>query len=197
MTIHRTVRAIAAAATLLALAACATVASAPAGRYKVGEDYAVTLGREWSDISLIVAARPPNVHLLSIDGPQLNRLFLADGIAEGGYFVKPASKEAPTPTYRAGLSQSELIEFVIDSVAALGLERPESVNPRPASFGAADGLRFDLTAKTAGGLDISGTSLVAERGGKLHVMLYLAPAEHYYAATLPEVEHVMSTATLK
>lgn len=178
------------------LAACATVANAPAGPYKVGSGYSVTLGRAWSDISAIMVARPRHVRLLSVDGPLLNRLYLTDGIVAGSFLVKPAAKETPTPTYRAGLSQNELVEFVVDSVAAIGYERPESANLRPAKFGNAEGLRFDLSAKTAEGLDVSGTSLLAESGGKLYVILYVAPTEHYYAATLPEIERVMSSATL-
>jgi hypothetical protein len=190
------IRSTLAVAAFALLAACATVASAPSGPFKVGESYSVTLGRQWSDISKIVVAKPAGVRLLSIDGPQLNRLFLTDGIAAGGYLVKPASREQPTPTYRAGLSQTELVEFVVDSVAALGLERPESADLRPAKFGAVDGLRFELSAKTTEGLDISGTALLAESRGKLHVILFLAPTEHYYAASLAEVNAIMASATL-
>lgn len=180
-----------------ALAACVTVTSAKPGPYKVGSTYTVTLGREWSDVSAIMMARPKHVRLLSIDGPLLNRLYLTDGIAKGSFLVKPASKEAPTPTYRDGLSQTEIVEFVVDSVEAIGYERSESANIRPAKFGAADGLRFEVSAKTPEGLDMSGTALVAERGGKLFVILYVAPSEHYYAATLPEVERIMTTASLR
>lgn len=179
------------------LAGCATVKAADAGAYKVGDGYSVTLGRQWSDISGIMVGRPSNVRLLSLDGPLLNRLYLTDGIAPDGFLVKPTAKETPTPTYRTGLSQTELVEFVVDSIGALDFERPESANLRPAKFGAVDGLRFDVTATTKQGLNVSGTSLVAERGGKLHVILYLAPSEHYYQATLPEVENVMATATLR
>jgi hypothetical protein len=197
MTITSLVRSAVAGLLLVALAACVTVTSVKPGPYKVGSTYTVTVGREWSDVSAIMVARPKHVRLLSIDGPLLNRLYLTDGIAKGGFLVKPASKEAPTPTYREGLSQTELVEFVVDSVAAIGFERPESANLRPAKFGAADGLRFEVSAKTPEGLDISGTALLAERGGKLFVILYVAPSEHYFTATLPEVDHIMSTASLR
>lgn len=186
-----------AAALLLALAACATVSNAPVGAFKVGESYSVTLGRQWSDVSGIVVGRPKYVRLLSIDGPQLNRLYLSGGITPGAFFVKPAEKEKPTPVYRAGLSETEIAEFITDSVAALGYQRPENSNLRPAKFGAADGVRLDISTRTAAGLEMSGTALAAERGGKLHVILYLAPTEHYYQATLAEAEAVMASATLR
>lgn len=182
---------IAAAASLLA--GCAAVTSAPAGPYKVGAAE-VTLGREWSDISAIMVGRPKKVRLLSLDGPLLNRLYVTDGLAPGEFLVKPAAKEKPTPTYKAGMSASERMEFVADSVAALDYQRVEVLRPRPAKFGEAPGLRFDLRARSPDGLDIAGTALVAEIGTKLYVVLYLAPDEHYFAAHLSDVEAVISSA---
>lgn len=184
---------IAATAAALLLASCASVVSAPAGPYALGKDYSVTLGREWSDVSGIMYMRPKKVRLLSIDGPLLNRLYLTEGLAPGEFLVKPTAKEKPTPIYRAGMSASERIEFVSQSVTALDYQRVETARPRPAKFGDADAIRVDLTARTAEGLDMAGTALLAEVGGKLHVILYLAPAEHYYRATLPEVETVMES----
>ncbi|HEY8574317.1 hypothetical protein [Phenylobacterium sp.] len=178
----------------LALAACATVTSAPQGTFAVGQGYQVNLGREWSDISNIMTGRPKNVRLLSIDGPLLNRLYLTDGLAPGQFLVKPAKRERPTPTYRANMAATELVEFVADSVAALDYQRVETSNLRPTKFVGADGVRFDISAQTAEGLDMAGTASVAEAGGKLYVILYLAPKEHYFAATLPEVEQVMASA---
>jgi hypothetical protein len=182
------------AAAFLTLAACAGVTSAPVGAFQVGQGYQVTLGREWSDISNIMTGRPKNVRLLSVDGPLLNRLYLTDGLAPGEFLVKPARKERPTPTYRAGMAATELVEFVADSVSALDYERVETSNLRPARFAGADGVRFDISARTTEGLDIAGTATVAELGGKLYVVLYLAPREHYFQASLPEVEQIIASA---
>ena len=38
--------------------------------------------------------------------------------------------------------------------------------------------------------------MIAERGGKTYVLLYLAPAEHYFDASLAEVEAIMASARL-
>ncbi len=183
----------AAALMLLGLSACVTVTSAPAGPYAVG-GHAVTLGREWSDISVIMMGRPKNVRLLSIDGPFLNRLYIADGLKSGEFLVKPTSKERPTPVWKTGMTPVEQIEFVADSVAALDYQRVETANPRPAAVGGASGLRVDVAAKTAEGLDISGVAQVAEADGRLYVILYLAPTEHYFAAQAPEVQKIMESA---
>ena len=183
------------AALLLPLAACATVTSAPAGPFKVGATgYQVTLGEEWSDISQVMNGRPKSVRLLSLDGPALNRLYLSDGLAPGDFLVKPIAKDKPTPTYQKGMSPTELMEFVADSVSALDYQRVETSGVRPTQLAGAEGLRFDIKAKTREGLEVSGTAALAETGGKLYVILYLAPQEHYFQATLPEVEGVMKSA---
>jgi hypothetical protein len=182
------------AALLLATAGCAAVSSAPAGAFQVGAGYNVTLQHEWSDISQIMVARPKNVRLLSLDGPLLNRVYLSDGLAPGDFLVKPSSKEKPTPTYQKGMAPTELVEFVANSVSALDYERVETSGLRPAKLAGVDGLRFDIKAKTREGLEIAGTAAVAESSGKLYVILYLAPREHYFQASLAEVESMIGSA---
>lgn len=180
---------------VLGLGACTTTTLTPAGPYALpGET--LTLGRDWSDISILMWGRPKQVKLLSIDGPLLNRLYIADGLASGGFIVKPTRKERPTPTWKAGMSPTEQVEFVADSVAALDYQRVETSDLRPANVGGKDGLRFDLTAKTPEGLDIAGVAQVVESNDRLYVILYLAPAEHYFGAYRAEVEAIMDSARI-
>ncbi|MBI1187770.1 MAG: hypothetical protein GC206_10675 [Alphaproteobacteria bacterium] len=87
----RTVLVTALLAGALALSGCATV-TAVQGPYNPGGAYAVTLDRQWSDISAIMTQRPRNVRLLSIDGPLLNRLYIASAIEPGQFLVKPARR---------------------------------------------------------------------------------------------------------
>jgi hypothetical protein len=194
--ILRPLRALAIAGALLSLTACVTVTAVPAGAYAVG-DHKVTLGRTWSDISIIMPGRPKNVRLLSIDGPYLNRLYIADGLKSGEFLIKPIRKERPTPTWKAGMTPTEQVEFIADTVSALDYQRVETADLRPAKMGDADALRVEISAKTAEGLDMAGTAQIAEIGGRLYVILYLAPAEHYFAATKGEVEAIMSSARPK
>ena len=196
MTMRTLIRALAPLGACLALAACATVTSTPAGALKVGAGYEVALGREWSDISNIMTGRTAKVRLLSIDGPLLNRLYVTDGLAPGEYLIKPARKETPTPVIRPDMSASERLEFITDSVVALDYQRVQLVRPRPAKFGQGNGVRFDLTAQTKAGLDVKGAGVISEQGGKTYVLLYLAPAEHYFDAYLAEVEAILGSAKL-
>ena len=88
------------------------------------------------------------------------------------------------------------VEFIHASVVALEYQRVQLVRPRPAAFGQGNGVRFDLTAQTKAGLDVKGTGVISEQGGKTYVLLYLAPAEHYFDATLAEVEAILGSAKL-
>lgn len=188
------IRAGALALAALILASCATVTPAPAGRFATGEGQEVTLGRMWSDISPIMLDRGKKVRVLSIDGPLLNRLYLGSGLLPGDNLVRSYVKERPTPLVRAGMSASERLEFVSDSVAAMGYQRVELSHPRAARLGEAPGVRFDVAASTSEGLEIKGTGVIADAAGKLYVIVYLAPAEHYFQASLPEVEAILASA---
>jgi hypothetical protein len=182
----------AAAALSLALAACASIAEVPAGPYAMGDGKTVTLHRSWSDVSAFLPQRQKKVRVLSIDGPALNQLYLAQGLAPGEGLLKPVSKEHRVPVYRADLSPTELVEFVADTLSALGYERVQSSKLAPARLVGADGLRFEIQALTKDGLEMSGLAQVAETNGKLYLALYLAPTEHYFAATLPDVDAILS-----
>ncbi len=151
------------------------------------------MGRSWSDVTPIYLAAQKKVRVLSIDGPALNQLFIAPNLVEGDGLVRAATKDKPVPTIRKDMSDSELVEFVLDSVAAMGYQRPEAVALRPAAAGDAVGLRFELATQTAAGLEISGTAEVLRGGEAVHTMLYLAPKEYYYDANLKEIEGIFQS----
>lgn len=193
MTIHW--RALGGALAALALAGCAAITPVPAGPLALGDNHSVTLNRMWSDVSNVLPGKSAKVKVLSIDGPLLNRVYVVQGLAPGEGLLTAAAKEHPVPTFHADMSATELVEFVSDSVTAAGYQRVETSKLRPAKFGTAGAVRFDIAAKTATGLEMQGAAEVAAAGGKLYLVLYLAPAEHYYATTLPDVEAIMNSAT--
>jgi hypothetical protein len=132
------------------------------------------------------------LRLLSVDGPLLNRLYLA-ALEPGESLLRPRDNDTPRPIYRTDMSDTELVEFVVDC-AAVEYQSPQAGALRPQTFAGQPGVRFDLTAQTAEGLNMSGTALVARAGERLHMMLFLAPSEHYYGAMLPEVETIFAGA---
>jgi hypothetical protein len=178
----------------MGLAGCAAISDVPPGPLPLADAHKVTLGREWSDVTKVVP-HAKDVRVLSIDGPLLNRLYIAQGLQPGEGLIPPASKEHPVPAFHTDMGPGDFAEFVADSVTALGYQRVETSKLRAAKFGANNGVRLDLSAKTESGLDMEGTAEIAKANGKLYMILYIAPAEHYYAATLPDVEAILASAT--
>ena len=171
----------------IAAASCATGTLVEPGVYDKVPGTALTLQRAWSDLTFLLPNRPPNVRMLSIDGPLLNQLLVAT-LNDGDSLVRPVDRDTPRPVFRADMNDTEAVEFVVDCLAAMQYEAPESSALRPQTFGAHAGVRFDIATRTAEGLNMSGTALVALVGGKLHVLLFIAPSEHYYGSLLPDIE---------
>ncbi len=175
------------------LAGCATVKLAPAGAYKTERAFTVSLRRPWSDMTGMLAPRPPGVHLLTMDGPALNQLYLAS-LDSGASLFRHADRDTPAVMYRTDMSDTELVEFVVDSLAVT-YQEPQSTALRPQTLAGAAGVRFDISARTAAGLNMSGTALAARAGEKLNLIIFIAPAEHYYGAFAQEVEAIIASAT--
>jgi hypothetical protein len=178
---------------LMLLTSCASITSVPAGPLTLGEGHPATLDREWSDISTLTA-RTPQVRVLTIDGLALNRLYVAQGLKPGEGLTRPMAKDKPVPAYRKDMSPNEVIEFVSDSVAAQGYQRVETGDLKPARLWGKDAVRIELTAKTETGLEVSGVAEAADIGGRLYLILYLAPSEHYFSTYLPSVEALFHSA---
>lgn len=175
-------------------AGCATIPLVRAGSYQAkGTAFSVTLARPWSDMTAM-SMQARGVRVLSLHGLQLNQLYLA-GITPGNSLVRVADRDTPRPTYRTDMSELELVEFVIDSLATLEYQDPESTNLRPQNLAGAAGVRFEINTRLATGLNISGTALVARAGENLHLLMFLAPSEYYYGAFVQEIDAMFASAT--
>lgn len=183
----------AAATASMTLTACGpSIVLAPAGPYLLGEASA-TLGRDWTDFSPAIPGTP-KVRMLTIDGPLLNRLYLTEGLVQGDVLVAPqARREATTPTYDPAMTVTEQVEFITDSVTAMGYERVTSSDPRPVQVSGARGVRFDVEGVSTDGLNYRGRAQAVKSGDTLYVAIYLAPTEHYFQATLASAEATMDS----
>lgn len=175
------------------LAGCTSVSMAPAGPYNVGGGTSVALDRPWNDASAIWVNRPKKVRMLTLDGPALNRLYLTEGLVEGDVLARSPRRESHTPVYAAAMTVTEQVEFVSQSLSALGYERVVTTRIRPAEVGGERAARFDIAASNAGGLQISGIGQVLQRDGKLYVAVYMAPTEHYFEASRASAENAMQS----
>lgn len=175
------------------LASCTSVSLAPAGPYSVGGGATVQLDRAWNDASAIWPDRPKKVKMLTLDGPALNRLYLTEGLVEGDVMARSPRRESRTPVYSNSMTMTEQVEFVSQSLSALGLERVETSGLRPVEAAGERGARFDISASNPGGLRISGLGQVIHRQDRLYVAVYLAPTEHYFEASRASAEQAMQT----
>lgn len=191
-------RCAAVAAGLLALSGCVSITAAKGSVPVASGGYAVALDDQiWSDVTGLYGAQTPKTRVLTLNGMLLDRLYLVGGVAPGKSIVRSFSKEKPTPLMRADLSQTEQVEFITDSIAALGYKRVESVGVQPQSFAGKDGLRIDYAAQTAEGLDIRGAALIAVSDNKMNAMIFLAPKEHYFPQSIARVEAIFRSAAAK
>jgi hypothetical protein len=160
-------------------AGCAGGIQAVSGAYPAGSAYTLQLSRTWSDISAIMARRPQNVRALTIDGPTLNLVLVGHDIAPSAGLFRPGRRDERLPVYRADMTNREMVEFVTDSLAILGLSQPEAQALRPATFAGRPGVSFGLRAQTAEGLNMVGQAAVAAQDGRLQVLIYIAAEEHF------------------
>ncbi|TPW06312.1 MAG: hypothetical protein FD125_322 [bacterium] len=177
----------------LVLAACTSISLAPPGAFEVGGGTSVQLDRAWNDASAIWPDRPKKMRMLTLDGPALNRLYLTEGLVDGDVMARSPRRESRTPVYATAMTVNEQVEFVGQSLSALGYERVETSRIRPAEIAGLRAARFDIAASSPGGLLISGVGQVLRRDDKLYVAVYLAPTEHYFEASRSSALHAMDT----
>ena len=178
------------------LAGCTAISLAPTGPYDVGGGASVGLDQPWNDASAIWVDRPKKVRMLTLDGPALNRLYLTEGLVDGDVLARSPRRESRTPVYASTMTINEQVEFVAQSLSALGYERVETARIRPTEVGGERAARFDITASNTGGLQISGIGQVLRHDGKLYVAVYMAPTEHYFEASRASAENAMQTLAL-
>ena len=182
---------------LMMLWACGPmIKEAPAGPMAVDAAYDVQLGHTWAELPPQMAGQNEG-KLLTVDGQQLNQQQMFGSIEDGEALLITAKKaEITPPTYRSDMSEMEVIEFVTDTLAKSGMQNISVEGMRPAPFGSLDGIRFDIKGSSNVGLNLSGTVAFAKEGGKLHLITFLAPSQHYFGRHKAEVESIMRSIKL-
>jgi hypothetical protein len=169
------------------LSGCISIPNVPSGPFVVGPDYTLNLGRNWSNITPISPGLAPQVKVFSVDGPLLNRLYVAGGLAANEGLFRKQSKEKTRPVLKANMTGSDQIEFLRESVTALDFRNVEVVQPRPASLSGRPAIRVNLTARTVEGLEVSGTGIIQKAGERYNLLIFVAPREHYFGSLTSEI----------
>lgn len=184
-----------ATASLLALTvtACATGPKlAPAGSFQVGS-YSVPLSQDWTSVE-IKTDKGQKGSLLTMDGTNLNTVHLYSDIKDGDSLMKERKKENPVPKYSSDMTELDYVEFLTQSIErGYGFLNVTAENVEPTTFKGEDAVKFDFTAVTEKGLNMSGSSLMGAVDEKLNVVLYMAPSVYYYGKQKAEVDAMMNS----
>lgn len=141
-------------------------------------DLQLETGLDWARI------RSPRQEQWTIDGAPLNQLMILSRIKPREHVflgAKERSWRPDGPWFRAGMRPDEVRDIVLDGLRGAGWANVEGRELRPVRWGGTPGLRFDVDLDNPNGLVYRGMVTAAERDGRLTLLVWIAPAEHYYA----------------
>jgi hypothetical protein len=177
---------------LLLLAGCATPATFDPGPVTIQERLVVD-STGWNRFA---DKAPATTEFWTIDGIALDRLRFFVGVGDGETLAKPLGKR-PLPAFRAAMSPHEIVElyeaFTTEDASSFSVTRLA-----PAAFLGSEGFRFefDLTRRLDQ-LALRGVGYGAVVDGRLYLVIYSAPAMHYFARHLPAAEAAVASARLR
>lgn len=92
-----------------------------------------------------------------------------------------------------GLELQELIGTTVSRALAGGIA-VEMLSLIPATFMGAPGFETEFSYPTPNGLNMRGYASGANIGGKLYLMIFIAPQMHYYEKDMAEVRAIAASA---
>jgi len=137
------------------------------------------------------------VELWTRDGTLLNQLQFVGDVPPGEHIFRARRETRARPDgpyFRPDMDGRELQALVLDGLSELGAVRPVARGLRPTKFGDGEAVRFEVETANQDGLDYRGCAQVAVHRGKLHLMLFLAPAEHYFERDIAVVMRMFDSA---
>lgn len=169
---------------LLAAACGGDISKMPPGEQRIGSAYSFTTSLEWSH----VGSSPQN---RTIDGPALGLLQTWGGLKSGDVLIEKQGRRMPA--FRSGFGALEVAEMVTDTIEAItpGAD-VETTDFRPVAFGSRDGFRFQIRFVRKG-LPIRGIVAGAIHDGRLDLLLFSAPAEHYFDLRAAEIDRIIAS----
>lgn len=173
-----------------AIAGCVATPQAVApGPYASEAGFTVPLSNSWSQWAASINFQTQG-EFLTKDGVGLNRLHLIS-LEDGSALVK-AYRATDLPKYSASSSEIDIADFVAESFKRIDYSSMEASDIAPETFDGVDGITFKLTGKTEKGLNVKGDAAAVKVGDDLKLIIFLAPAMHYYDANAEEVSGIIS-----
>lgn len=133
--------------------------------------------------------------LWSFDGPLLNQIQFYGGLANGQPFARERDKKRePLPKFTPSMKATDIAEAFEQTIRVTQGTPDFAIDQiEPAAFAGTDGFRFAYHF-TAGELVRKGEARGAIIGGKLFMIVYSAPALHYFDAHLAAAQSLMDSA---
>jgi predicted small secreted protein len=131
-------------------------------------------------------------------GTGLDELHFYTGIKSGQPLFRPAGKRPiDMPVFNARMTPNDIEDLTVASLQKNGFQNVRASALRPCPFGSAQGFCFDLLLANEEGLEMRGRALAATRNQVLDLLVFTAPAEHYYAQLSPAIERIFASITAK
>ena len=172
---------------MLLLSSCTHYTLLEPQRHQVSAVYSVEPQIQWSRV------KTGAIEEWTVDGPILQAVRFFDGVKDGDPLVPVYGENQKRPLFRAGMNATEVQEFVVDSMSAMGFTDMRAENLRPFQFGSLPGFRFELQYLSAEGLELSGIAAGTTSGEKLYLILYTGARSHYFDKHKADVERMLQT----
>lgn len=184
------------------LIGCATYTLVKPGSTKVTNCCSVKTPIEWSRSSF------GNLEVWTVDGANLAAIYFFKGIQDGETLFKTYNKEIKLPKFRKTMVESEIMEFVVDSMEAASQQNHyvsslvginvRAVNLRPYKINADFGFRFELSYLSShNGLEYDSLIIGIVEKKKLFLVAYVGTRQYYFPKYRDKVEQLMGTLKLE
>lgn len=132
------------------------------------------------------------------NGTGLDELHFYTGIKSGQPLFRPAGKQPrDLAAFHARMTPNDIEDLTVASMEKNGFQHVRASALRPCPFGSAPGFCFDLQLANDQGLEMRGRAMAATREGVLDLLVFTAPAEHYFAELSPAMDRIFASVRLK
>jgi hypothetical protein len=160
------------------------------GEVVMSDLYSVKPAIQWSEI------KKGDVRLWTINGAELESIRFISGIREGVAIMDITEEKHETP-FRPSMSETEVVDAIVDSFALSGAQQVEAKNLRPANFGSLDGFRFELAFLNSDGLEKDGAIVGVISDQSLYLIIYTGTRIHYYPRYAGQFEEIVSSIKIR
>jgi hypothetical protein len=184
------------------LSGCATYTLVSPGNIKVSGCCSVETPIEWS------RSGAGNMEVWTIDGASLEAIYFFKGIRDGETLFNTYNKKIKLPKFRKTMVESEIMEFVVDSMEAASQQNlyvsslvgndVQALYLRPYKINADFGFRFELAYLSPhNGLEYDGLIVGIVEKEKLYLVAYAGARQYYFPKYKARVEQLMGTLKLE